>query len=114
MCGKNVYSSWLSTLKDNLIWQDLLVLLFLALHHTQLFLTEHSEAKLINVLQASSKDVRIPAVAKVGRLSILKDAGILSSEAVMFHDFFSIHTLNMCSIKSHYTVILTPVSYCLE
>lgn len=112
MCGKNVYSSWLSTLKNNVIWQDLLVLLFLAL--IQLFFIEHSETKLINVLQSSSKDARILAIAKVGRLSILKDAGILSSEAVVFHGVFSSHALNMYSIKSHSTVILTPVSYCLE
>lgn len=88
MCGITVYSSWPSTLKSNLIWQDLLVLLFLALHYIQLFLIEHSEVKLINVLQTTSEDVRIPAVAQVRRMTIRKDAGILSSQAVMFHGVF--------------------------
>lgn len=66
MCGKNVYSSWPFTLKKYLIWQDLIVLVSLPLHHIQLFLIQHSEAKLINILQVSSKDVKKLAVAKEG------------------------------------------------
>lgn len=42
------------------------VLVSLPLHHIQLFLIEHSEAKLINILQVSSKDVKKLAVAKEG------------------------------------------------
>lgn len=64
------------------------------------------------MLLTSSKDVGIPAVAKRGRLAILK-AGTLSSEADMFHDFQSVHTQNI-SIKLHHPAILTPVCYCHE
>lgn len=102
MCEK--VSTHLVSPHWRIICQDLLISLFLALHLTQLFLTEHSEAELLSMPQNYSKDAGIPAAAEVGRLPVLKYVRILPLEARLFFFLFSIQ--DVCSIKKpHKTTV---------